>query len=173
MATIIESGFGPIILAVKERLVDELEIDATAVKIAARLPREIPRLNGDRDIILKVGNFIHQQHVYQGAGRHVIRLTRWFDMVCRTRNYLDERQTDESWLTDTVSSLGFFQWEEAAFLALCGFFPTDEDGNHLTVHELRVFDGETPDKDQIAREWGGAAVRFECDYLLLLHGTPL
>lgn len=173
MAGVIATSFGTILLACKSRIVTELEVDETLVKIASRNPMDVPKYNGDKDVILKTGNFTHSQPVYGGAGRTCIRITRWFDAICRTRNYLDETQVDQSWLTDTDNELGYIAWEEQVALCLCGFTPTDANQNQLVVHEIRLFDGGEPTKDQIGREWGGASIRYEVEYLLLLHGSPI
>ena len=178
MPSVIASGFGTILLSVKSFLVAQLTLDAAQVKIVSRDKRRVPKFTGDKDVLLRPLNFISKQQDFDGGGRHTCRLKRWFDAFCRHRNFMDESQEDTSFLTDTSGSgqndanLGFLEWEELVAATIAGHFPVDAGGNHLTCEEIRIWDGEQPDKDADVSEWGDSGVRFEVEYFLLLGSAP-
>lgn len=179
MASVIASGFGPILLACKARIVLILSVDAAQVRIIGRDSSRVPKMTGDRDVLLRTGSFPSIQQKFDGAGRTELRISRTFDAICRTRIQLDEPNSDEVRLTgnediteagEDTAEMGHIAWEESVAGCLAGFTPTDDgtdDGNALTVEDIRIFEGQQPDCDS-KNGWTESSIRFEAQHDLLL-----
>src|SRR5262245_834643 len=98
MATVLRSPLKAILDAVEARLAAKTAISAARIRQVARHQREVPHLDGDQDLLLRVRGFVAD---YQGhRDRHDCRIVRKLSVVLRTRLELDESGGDELYLGD-------------------------------------------------------------------------
>lgn len=186
MAQVIQASFATIIAKCKEKVQSYLASDlginaaeaAAVVKIVS--DREIPNFTGDRDVLLKVLGWVSNQEVFDGAGRTAFKITRFIDVVARSRLSSDPSDSDEAWLTGNgqlgtnLPELGHLRWEESALCALVGFVPVDGADNQLVWEPIRAERGTQPvKKPGQKRNCGESSARFQVAYLKLLHQPEL
>ena len=174
MPSVIQSGFGPIILACKRQLVAQVPIltaNPDLVLIIAKNPDKVPHFTGDFDVLLRPAEFISIAAAFDGAGRTCTKCIRVLQMLPRSRRVSDESDRDLIGLTDPA---GYFQWEEKCVDAIHGFFPKDNTQNFLTDCEIRIASGQQPEKglDRDTPDWMRAAIRFDVEYCFTLNQTP-
>lgn len=168
---VIQSGFGPILLACKNHLcanVPFLQTSPTACLLVAN--DQSPAFAADQDVCLRPGSFISVSADFDGAGRQCTKFVRYLSIYPRTRVTLDEADRNDIWLTDPT--IGQLQWEEACVNALVGYFPADVNQNLLTCCELRLSSGDDPYKDALNQMWGMSGTHLEVEYLFNLNQVP-
>lgn len=169
MAGVIASSFATILTKCREQVVSATKVDDAQVDIV--MDGDPPKLNGDRDALLRPLSYHSTQEAFDGAGRTCCELVRFLDVIVRTRSYMDKIGSGVTILTD--AEYGLIPWEELVAKSLAGYSPEDDDENLLVTQPIRIFDGPAPEKDRIAKEWGGSGIRFEVKYLLLLHQAEI
>lgn len=140
--------------------------DINRVILCAR--RNVPKLTGDKDIVLRV-NGTQVLTSVEGEGRFYTKLRRIIEVIPRCRLAQDEAGKDNGWLTD--EALGFLTLEESVFDALQLFQPTNTDTSEfLTIEPMRWVSSGNPDKDPSPDgTWGSETMLLEIVYQAVLE----
>jgi hypothetical protein len=126
---------------------------------------EVPRLDGDFDVLLVVGGWRGES---SERDRHHRRVFRRLTVIVRFRSELDEVASDHLWLT---RGGGAADLEESLSEALQNFWPADADGNQLTFQPLDVGGTLDPERHPKDRGWGQVGISTELPLLLRLTTT--
>ncbi len=167
MPTVNRSGMGPIILAVRNRLAAENVMPLQAIKIWARGHRECPALQTKRDILLRPGPLQPYPGWQEGSGRVATGIIRSLDVVARISLAVDSSDTDKA---RYASALGLEDLTDDIADVLCEpWFPSDNDGNHLTIEPLLLLPSSAPSDDPSDVTWAYDTVTFRVSYMLPLR----
>lgn len=155
--------FGDILNSIRNEIVRLKVIEDINRVIPCARRTKVPKLTGDRDIILRVGS-TQKIPSTEGQGRFYIRLRRIIEVIPRCRSALDEVGKDTIWLTD--ESLGFFAFEEAVMDAVELFQPMNVEETAFLVDEpMRIVGFGIPDKDvDPDGKWGSETMMVETIY---------
>lgn len=170
MAAQIRSKLSPILLAIRQRVMDVMLFPPERVLIVAR---DVLAQEPQADQFVRIrprGGPIYYP-TYEGGGRMDTRVRRSCSATLRTRMATDEPTQDLFWLNDV--SIGHLEKEHALFDALVAFQPTDSDDNWLVTQPLEPKAVTTPEKARGAKmlEWGESTFEFVIHYQLALDQT--
>lgn len=155
--------FSDILQAIRNEIVRLRVIDDINRIIPCARRTKVPKLTGEKDIILRVGNTQIVPSV-EGQGRGYTRLRRIIEVIPRCRSALDEVGKDTVWLMD--ETLGFFNFEEALLDAVQLFQPTNiAETEFLADEPMRIVGFGIPDKDvDPDGKWGSETMMLEVFY---------
>jgi hypothetical protein len=165
--------FRDIILKLKEDL-DIVYEDGNAVIVSAR--REVPRLVGDKDLLVRVRSATDFGNVTAAAGRHAMWIKRYVDFIIRSRLYTDVSRQDLQWLTEETKGilaieellLDNFQLWHPVTGALIDDAQTnaDDQPQTLLVEPARFVNIEDPNRESISTDpnVGMLTLRLELIY---------
>ncbi len=148
-----------IVLAFRNHVATTLALSPNIIPIVVR--KDVPNLNGDRDIIIRVRNFTADQ---SHTGRYDLRIRRLIDVTLRYRYAGDQVGNDLRWLT--AEATGFLEFENAVLSAAHLFEPMDTPGNGLPlmVQPMRILNGSDPTKEVKSADgvtWGEETLTIE------------
>lgn len=157
-------NFGDILAAMRDQLVaDEVVTDASQVKFIARAYQELPKVQGDFDILLRPRGMSPDQANVQGGGRDSTFLTRYVDVTIRLRENLDAIDSDEAFFTRETA--GFFAVEDLVLDSLHMLHPEDANTGDVLTHEpIRLATETDPSRSPADYGWGEASMIFEVKY---------
>lgn len=165
MATVHRTGLANILLAIRDRLMQRLQMPPELVLVTARDSLPFDR-HGDQYVWIRPRNQAPNLPVIEGGGRFDARMRRTIAVTCRTRLALDESDQDYEWLLNR--ELGHFELEEAIWDALYLWAPADVDENWLVAMPLQPRGTAAPQKDKVNAEWGESSLEVEVEYLMNL-----
>lgn len=162
MPTVLRTRLDVILLAVRQRLINELGWPPERVIVAKR---DVLPFNAQADqyCIIQPRSQVTEQPIVQGAGRVDTRVTRRVAVIVRTRLSLDESDRDLAWLTD--ATYGHLRTEHAVLNALQMYQPT-RGADWLACEPLRLVPVSQPEQDREQPEWGQSVAEFEVTYVL-------
>lgn len=155
-----------LVLAVRARLVSELEWPAERVLVVAEDEHDYAP-HGDQLLELRLGDQEWGKE-REGAGRWDQRVKRKVTLTLWTRVQLDEPTTDLILLTDRT--LGHLAAELAVCDALEGWTPTNQKGLDLCHEEIKVRGVGKAEKPKRRPGWARSSFSFELHYTLALSG---
>ncbi len=165
MAAFQPTPIGVILLAIKAQLALITGLDATRVHIDARDPSDIEHIDGGQDIIVRPMYERREPGMLEGGGRVNDRRVREVQVICRSRAYLDEVDSDEVRLTDPA--LGLLALEDKVADALEIFAAGDTAGNIFTFPMFLDGPGAAePDRDD--PNWLHSAFTVQVGYVRVL-----
>lgn len=154
--------FADIITAIRNDLVTGGVLDDIN-RIIPCARRKVPKLTGDKDIILRVSSSQVLVSV-EGQGRDHMKMRRILEIIPRSRMAQDEVGKDTNWLGN--EALGHLAFEDAIIDRLQLFHPrlTDASG-YRTVEPMRLVGMMAPDKDvDPDGTWGATVQNWEVVY---------
>lgn len=167
--TILRTKLSHILLAVKDRLIDEEAVGEEQSLISLRMNPPVMALRADSYAIALPLNQVAEQASVDGGGRAGTLLAGRLNVYLRNRASLDEAYLAETWLTSPTA--GILDKVNAVVDALQMWLPEDEDGDGLLAEPCRlVFWGE-PKQQYHQPEWGDVVIEFEVKYLLDIAQT--
>lgn len=167
MAAQIRSGLRAILLSLTDYLADALKLGEGAVVLTAR--DEVPRLAGDRDLVLRFKGETQRGRTHEGMGRVGAFRYRRLSVTARSRSEVDEAGSDRQHLLDALA--GHVEFEDAAADALTAYFVEDHDGNLLAAEPLKVGPWSEPRADKKEPGWLESTLEVEIGYLRNLDLT--
>lgn len=169
------AAFREILAAVTTQLVTKQIVpDPGRVCVIARDPRDVPFVNSEMDILLRVRGFTPDDAQYIGAGREFCRNDRVLDVTPRLRDARDDVATDLAWLTDSKS--GHLALEDSIYDALEEFFPPRLDNTPMLIVPMWLI--RTSDavrglrSTNSAWSWGQSTMSFMVSYQQILTVPP-
>jgi hypothetical protein len=174
MPSLLASPFAPVVQLIQAQLVAKTGVPVQAVKVIARDSSFVPHFQGDRDLLLRFSGPQPQGGFLHGSGRVASILERHLQVTCRVRLNADPSDDDLRSLIDP--NYGLYLLEEAVIDALWGFWPTDAQGNTLTVTVIQWV-ASPPEQKQLAvpppLDWVEGHLAFLIPYQANLPSGPL
>ncbi len=167
MAAVITTSMEVLLPLIEARLTYITELPAE--RILPWVGDEPPHLQGDHDLVLKLGGIVPDTGWYVGGGRTSFRVTETLEVQIRTRLILDPTGVSRAWLTH--ATLGHVQLRKLVLDALVGYIPHDGDGNALIAEGLvpKTTQRPRPDTRGAVVNWGSETLAFEMNYLHTLN----
>jgi hypothetical protein len=149
--------------------------DPARVLVIARDQSQVPFIDSEMDILLRVRSLTVDDAQYIGAGREFCRNDRIIDVIPRTRDARDDVATDLAWLTD--ETLGHLALEDQIYDALEEFSPVRAaDGMDLLIVPLHLLRTSDPVRgtraSNAAWTWGHSVMSFMASYQQMLTVPP-
>lgn len=152
-------------------------LTANSIKISTRFQASpVPKLDGDRDVLLRFASPYPVEDFVCGAGRIASVVYRHMEVVIRTRLQTGMIDRDDTWLMD--ATLGHLAVEEFVVDRLHLFDPLNITGGRLLIEPMRVDSNQgstysdpstyAVGQDRAAPSFGQSLIAFEFKYELLL-----
>lgn len=169
MAQPIPASLIQIVPVVKAQLVKATGVPDNLIRFVAK--NQIPRFQGDHDILLRGGGIQWDKGFDVGSGRVCAIIRRPLLVRVRTRCNLDLSDQDDSRMLDPT--LGHVPLEESAANALYDFVPQDANGNMLVQEPMHPVDyPEEEAQEGQAADWAESLLAFQLTYQLPLNQDP-
>lgn len=123
-------------------VVGKAAVDDGRIHVVGRRPEDVPFIDSEMDILVRVRGFRVDDGQYTGAGRAFCRNDRRLEIIPRTRDARDAVNSDLKWLTD--ETLGHLALEDAIYNALEQFYPLRTDDTSLLIEPLKLIDCGDP-----------------------------
>jgi hypothetical protein len=172
MATVLRASPVTWLPYIQQQLVAVTGLPVERVIITARLnPQPMAQT---QDILIRPGAITGSQNYLQGSGRLVMYLKRALHITIRTRQALDQPESDQQWLINL--QLGHFVLEDKVYDALQGYQPVDMSGNALLATPINFLGGPDPskiDQNEDNNDFGFTTLTFEVEYVQPLQDASV
>lgn len=170
MSAQVRSSMDVILPLVETRLA--LYTGLPAERIIPAIADEIPHLQGDQDLVLRLGGWRSDQPWALGGGRYTLKVVEVLEVEIRTRLALDPTGAAREWLVN--ATYGALQLRSRVLSALHGFQPEDVAGNVLVAGDILVSSARRPRPEgrSKAANYGSEVIPFDVSYIQELPDPP-